>query len=82
MGDKKLKIKTVQINMHSTTGSASVDMGVVEFADEEKIVEKLKKFWEELAGKSAPKPAYLRKASNHSEYQQVSQNFATPAFFH
>ena len=46
--------------MLSTTGSASVDMGVVEFTDEEKIVEKLKKFWEELAEKSAPKPAYLR----------------------
>jgi hypothetical protein len=30
--------------MHSKTGSASVEMGVVEFADEEKIVEKLKKF--------------------------------------
>ena len=68
--------------MHSTTGSASVDTGVVEFADEEKIVEKLKKFWEELAGKSAPKPAYWKKASNHSEQQQVSQYFAIPAFFH
>jgi len=44
MGDKKLKRKTVQINILSTTGSASVDTGVVEFADEEKIVEKLKKF--------------------------------------